>query len=398
MIASIVGALRRTSTAQRLEGALFSSWRQAAISSSPFFDSAWYLEHNADLQSVGVDPLDHFLRYGEGEGRNPGPMFDSAAYVAMNPDAAGEALTHYHRTVVAGGSATSDVPMQHMAAGAPTDHSPDRPLVQPRIRPRSELTELDICVMVHAYYLDVLPSLLGRLSLLPATPTLLVSVATRSDASNAHRAIDAMLGTNQPRIIKVAPNRGRNFAPLLCSFADEIRDHDYLLHLHTKKSLYTGTEQSAWRRHLVTSLLPTAPGVDAILSLLADDPTVGVVQAPTWEGVPDTGNYWLETSAKGVELYTRLGVTDRHAEGYVSYPVGGMFWAQVDALRPLLDLGLTVGDFDRERGQIFATLPHAIERAIPAVAAVAGFDTVEYDHSRAQWRRNWSAGNTPEQL
>lgn len=67
-----------------------------------------------------------------------------------------------------------------------------------------------------------------------------------------------------------------------------------------------------------------------------------------------------------------------------------MFWIQVDALRPLLDLDLTVGDFDREHGQIDRTLAHAIERAIPAAAAVAGFDTVELDYSAAQWRRNWS--------
>lgn len=395
MIASTASALRRTSALKRVEDALLRSWRQDAIAGSPFFDPAWYLEHNGDVQEAGADPLDHFLRHGEAEGRNPGPIFDSAAYVAMHPDASGAALTHFHRTTLARVSA-SEAPAPALVNQAPTDPVLDRPLVQPRVRPRADLTDLNVCVMVHAYYVDVLASILDRLWTLPAVPTLLVSVATTSDAANAHRAIDAVLGPDQPRIVKVAPNRGRNFAPLLCSFADEIREHDHLLHLHTKKSLHTGVEQSDWRTHLVTSLLPSAAGVDAILSLLADDPTVGVVQAPTWEGVPHYGNYWLGNSPKGTELYARIGVDDRRAHGYLSYPVGGMFWARVDALRPLLDLGLTVGDFDRELGQTDGTLAHAIERTIPAAAATAGFDTVEFDHNAAQWRRNWSAGDVPE--
>jgi FMN phosphatase YigB (HAD superfamily) len=484
MIASIVQALRRTTTAQRIEVALLSSWRQKVISSSPYFDSGWYLDNNDDLRSAGVDPLDHFLHHGEREGRSPGPMFDSTAYEAMHPDAEGAALTHFHQGLLTAKFAANTNEAQEIierglpaiesqwfdeawyrnthASGDPTvfqaehplvhyhrtglDPSPvfdqhdyqsqldtdgaderpldhwlahtasqtnalirprvvsrassiplrDRPLVQHRVRPRSELESLDVCVMVHAYYLDVLPSLLRRLALLPAAPALFVSVTTTSDASEAHRTIDTVLGPNQPRIIKVVPNRGRNFAPLLCSFADEIRDHDYLLHVHTKKSLHVGEELAAWRTHLLRSLLPTAPGVDAILSLMADDPTVGVVQAPTWESVPHYGNYWLDNSPRGAELYTRLGVDDRRASGYVSYPVGGMFWAKVDALRPLLDLGLTVGDFDRELSQTDSTLAHAIERTIPAAAAVAGFDTVEFDYSAAQWRRNWSEGNAPE--
>ncbi len=169
-------------------------------------------------------------------------------------------------------------------------------------------------------------------------------------------------------------------------------EHDLLLHLHTKKSLYSGNEQSDWRTHLVNSLVPSAAGVDAILSLFADDPTVGLVQAPPWQGFPHWGNHWLGNHGRGSELFDQLGVDDRVARGYLGYPVGGMFWAKVDALRPLLDLGLTVGDFDREHGQTDRTLAHAIERTLPAAAAVAGFDTVEFDLPGAQWRRNWSAG------
>ncbi|MDG0975184.1 rhamnan synthesis F family protein [Ilumatobacter sp.] len=445
------------------------------IATSRYFDSAWYLQANDDVRRTGVDPLVHFLLHGEEEGRDPGPDFDTAAYVLLNPDAQGAALTHFHRIVAAADSPAPDItvhtivardlraiktqwfdeswyrathdtsatfacvhplvhyyrigldpspvfdnidyqsqlseaginanPLDHwldvvpehdppirprVVSHAPSDHPLDRPLIQHRVRARSEFAEAKVAAMIHAFYLDLLPSVLERIALLPANPMLLISVATTSDASDGHRMIDEILGTDQPRIIKVVPNRGRNFAPLLCSFAEEVADHDYVLHLHTKKSLYSGSEKSSWRDHLLTSLLPSAPAVDAILSLLADDPTVGVVQAPVWEGVPTWGNHWLGNGPVGADLYERLGVEDRSAHGYLMYPVGGMFWAKVDALQPLLDLRLTVGDFDREHGQTDRTLAHAIERTIPAAAATRGFDTVEFDYTAAQWRRNWS--------
>jgi hypothetical protein len=35
------------------------------------FDAEWYLEHYPDVASAGMDPLEHFLRYGFKEGRRP---------------------------------------------------------------------------------------------------------------------------------------------------------------------------------------------------------------------------------------------------------------------------------------------------------------------------------------
>jgi FMN phosphatase YigB (HAD superfamily) len=479
VVGSAVAAARHNAVVERLRAARDDHWRRAAIGGSAYFDDAWYLERNPDVERARVDPRQHFLNDGESEGRDPGPDFDSAAYVWMNPDAQGEALTHYHRALAAARLDSSEVgpyeinrrslpagtegwideawythahagtsiaelaglpawvhhvrsgldpsplfdvadyrarmpeseqdlvPLRHwlehggesalrprVVSRADAEQPPYRPLIQHQVWPRSELAELDVVVMVHAFYPDLLRPLLDAVRRLPPTSTVLVSVTNQADAVDAHLAIDDVLGIDRPRSIKIVPNRGRNFAPLLCSFGEELRDHDLLLHLHTKKSLYSGNEVSEWRSHLVNSLVPSAAGVDAILSLFAGDPSVGVVQAPPWQGFPLWGNHWLGNHGRGSELFELLGVHDRVAGGYLGYPVGGMFWAKVDALVPLLDLGLTVGDFDREHGQTDRTLAHAIERTIPAAAAVAGFDTVEFDYRQAQWRRNWSAGPT----
>ena len=44
--------------------------------------------------------------------------------------------------------------------------------------------------------------------------------------------------------VQITPNRGRDIAPFLVTFADAIRSHEYVLHLHTKKSLYSGRERT----------------------------------------------------------------------------------------------------------------------------------------------------------
>ena len=62
------------------------------------FDAHYYVAANPDVASSGMDPLQHYLRFGRAEGRSPSPFFDAAFYVARNPDvgAAGmDPLTHF---------------------------------------------------------------------------------------------------------------------------------------------------------------------------------------------------------------------------------------------------------------------------------------------------------------
>lgn len=70
------------------------------VSASPFFDREGYIARNPDVAKSGLDPADHYLRFGAAEGRDPGPDFGSRAYLAANPDvgrARMNPLVHYER-------------------------------------------------------------------------------------------------------------------------------------------------------------------------------------------------------------------------------------------------------------------------------------------------------------
>ena len=44
------------------------------------FDAQYYLKANTDVKQAGIDPLEHYLRYGWKEGRAPNLWFDASAY------------------------------------------------------------------------------------------------------------------------------------------------------------------------------------------------------------------------------------------------------------------------------------------------------------------------------
>ncbi len=346
---------------------------------SGLFDIEWYL---ARIPQAGAEahPFVHYASNARRELLPPGPLFDSAAYVREQPDSlkAVTPLTHF-------------LAVRDQGVTAPVLAEPTRrgPLMQPRIGP---IAPRGVCVMIHAFYADVLPELLRAIEPLAGSATLLVSVCSATEVTTTNQAIDDILGTATPRVVKVVANRGRNFAPLLVHFGEELRQHHLVLHLHTKKSLHAGAERLDWRGHLLRCL--TGPAIAAHLDLFRTQPEVGVIQPSIFPLMPPWSAHWLGNVDNGRKVFQRCGLDRSLVGGYVDYPVGGMFWARVNALTPLLDAGFRVEDFEVECGQTDRTLAHAIERTIVSAAAAAGYCFVEYDPAAAQWRANWSSRNT----
>ena len=236
------------------------------------------------------------------------------------------------------------------------------------------VTAPPVCVIIHAFYVDDLDQLLQALKPVAQIGLIGISVTSTDDALEAGRAIDRVWGSAMARDIRIVPNRGRNFAPLLCTFAEVVRDHVLVLHVHTKRSSYTGSTQSDWLQHMLVALT-TAQAIDRI----ATDPNIGLLMPSRWPGLSVWAQHWLQNQRHGRTIYQGIGLDPALVTGYVDYPVGGMFWAKTAALMPLYNSGLSVEDFEAESGQIDGTLAHAIERCIPASAAVAGFSFLEFD-------------------
>lgn len=56
------------------------------IAKSKYFNKRWYLKQYPDVKKAGIDPIEHYLKYGWKEGRNPSQEFDTKGYLARYND------------------------------------------------------------------------------------------------------------------------------------------------------------------------------------------------------------------------------------------------------------------------------------------------------------------------
>lgn len=226
-------------------------------------------------------------------------------------------------------------------------------------------------VMVHVFYVDLWGEIETYLRNIVYPYTLLISVVDDRDREYLASRIST-LKSIQDVVIKKVENRGRDIAPFLVSFREEVLSLDYVCHIHTKKSLFTGSDQKEWRRYLFDALLGSAERVQSIISHLEQDEGLGILYPETYRAIPYWGHGWLSNKAIGNSLARRLSISI-NPQGYIDYPAGSMFWARTSALSGLFSLNLRYEDFPQEAGQKDGTLQHAIERLFVLQAVASGF-------------------------
>lgn len=73
-----------------------------AIKNSGLFDELWYLQNNSDLCVADIDPVEHYVRFGVAEGRNPTSWFSNSDYLASNPDVARSSINPFFHYISSG--------------------------------------------------------------------------------------------------------------------------------------------------------------------------------------------------------------------------------------------------------------------------------------------------------
>jgi GT2 family glycosyltransferase len=223
-----------------------------------------------------------------------------------------------------------------------------------------------ICVVLHAYYLDVLPEIARRLRNLPRA-----DLYISTDTAEKKTAIEAEfagwdLGAVEVRLME---NRGRNAAPQFAGFRDVYDRYDLALLIHGKKSLHD-QDLAGWRDSLLDDLVGSTGVVDGVLEVFARQPRIGVLAPRNLDPIRKH-MVWGGNFARCRDLAARLGFP-LYPDSPLDFPAGMMFWARPTALLPLLGLGLTSADFEPEAGQTNDTLAHALERLVFHACEVAG--------------------------
>lgn len=260
-------------------------------------------------------------------------------------------------------------PLAHFARnGQPSGRWSHRVITPPVTSP-VPVAPLKIAVHGHFHYPELLPDFIRRLNQNKNSFDLFLTTTTQAKASEIAKAVEKFKLKNVE--IAVGGNRGRDLAPFLRGLGDGLySDYDVVGHFHSKRSLHVESKTGErWRKflweHLVGGEFAMA---DAILRVFAEESRVGLVFAED----PNL-NGWDENLEIAEALATRMELR-QPLPMHFDFPIGTMFWARPDALKPLIRLNLRDVDFPAEPLPIDGTLLHTLERIIPFTAAEAGFE------------------------
>lgn len=240
-----------------------------------------------------------------------------------------------------------------------------------------------IALHAHLYYSDIAHDLAGYLRDFPFSLDLFISVRDEAGERECQDALANLACIGQLKVV-ISPNRGRDFAPMLALFGNELLKYDFFGHIHSKKSLHSEGIGNGWRRYLYDSLLGGMK-VRRIFGLFHQDPGVGLVYPQNFSWLPLWANTWLANKGLVSSVASRIGALVPKT-AYFDFPAGSMFWARTSALASLLKAGYQFDDFPAEGGQTDGTLAHCLERLLPGVVEQAGFKSrIMADNGTPNW-------------
>jgi GT2 family glycosyltransferase/predicted O-methyltransferase YrrM len=265
-------------------------------------------------------------------------------------------------------------PIRETARPSEIDHSAAVPFAYEPTPPAAPR----LAVICHIFHEAMTPELQRYLRHIPFAFDTFVSTDTPAKKT----IIDAFFAgwRKGPVKVRMLPNRGRDIAPKLVGFADVYDSYDYVLHLHTKASTTARHDDALahWRGYILETLLGSPAIVGSVFDAFARRPDLGMVAAQHFEAVRPYLN-WGGDFPIARNLAARMGLALAD-DKVLDFPSGSMFWARTAALKPLLDLKLSLEDFPSEQGQMDATPAHAIERLYFYACEAAGFRWIKIAH------------------
>lgn len=255
-----------------------------------------------------------------------------------------------------------------------------------RFSPLSDDKPGRIAIHAHIFYPDLAIEFAQFLRKMPFTYDLFVSVPDEQ-ASNQCKQRFTELPQLDQLTVTIVPNRGRDLAPMFCTFGNALKEYDFIAHIHSKKSLYNKGGTHGWREYLLENLLGSEQQIRKIFTLLTDESRIGLVYPQNFARLPYYAHTWLSNLTNGRAWCNKLGINP-FPHGYFDYPAGSMFWARAEALRPLFEAQIRLEDFPEETGQTDATLAHCLERLLVLVTRKTGFNaTILHDAQSNSWSR-----------
>jgi lipopolysaccharide biosynthesis protein len=230
--------------------------------------------------------------------------------------------------------------------------------------------EATVVITAHIYYEEFLKLFLSQVPFIKDRATLLVTTTHprfHDLISNEFRKL------NVNGEVRLTENRGRNFAPLLVEFSDEVLKNDFLLHVHSKRSNHAGQDIGTQWMSRGANLLLQPTNIERTLNLFGQMQNAALVYPACFDLLRKINFRWGTSKRVTKRFFEgRKGFEKIPWKGPIDFPAGGMFAVRVSAVKEIFEIDWKYSDFPPELGQLDGTLQHGLERMLGALVMAKG--------------------------
>jgi lipopolysaccharide biosynthesis protein len=232
-----------------------------------------------------------------------------------------------------------------------------------------------ICIQVHLYHIDLIDEIITNLNYIPFQFHCFISTDTDEKINIIQNKFERECKNACGVYISRFENRGRDVAPFIEQMNKNINNYEYILHIHSKKSLTSDGYGDEWRKYLFKHLLGSTENIYHIFTEFTVHKDLGLIFPPTfgaviphmlWGTDIQQGKKNVQDFLERIDVPTSLGDEPEFA-------AGNMFWARVKSIKKVFDADIGQNDFPTEDNQKDMTLAHAIERSWVYIAKDKGY-------------------------
>lgn len=307
------------------------------VNPSENFDTETYHRMYGDVYHAQMSPLMHYLTSGEGEGRIISPAIQKW------------------------------LPQQ---------------IIETPCWLLKKAKHLKVAVSLHIFYADYIEKFAKALERFPIKVDVFITL-TRPELEEKAKLVFSKVKKIKNINLRIVPNRGRNFGPFLVEYSADFKKYDLFCHLHSKKSLYSGREQTQWADYLTEYLLRDSSVITRILNAFIENKELGIYYPTTFWMMPSWVNHITMNKSYLKKWQEELGVSE--CSDFISYPAGGMFWVRPEAINQILDREYVYEDFPEEPLLNDGSMLHALERVLGLLAEHNGYKQFFYYPTSGQF-------------
>ena len=236
--------------------------------------------------------------------------------------------------------------------------------------PQTTVFPKKIALVVHVFYPYIFKEIMDMIA---RVESVRISLYLTGPAEVREESIKMIPESVNDYIFFEYENHGRDIFPFLQILPKVFDDgHNLVLKLHTKGSNHLNRKEH-WRNELFSNLLSNNM-VEKAIDIFNSNPSIGII-GPQQNILP-MKLYYSSNGLRVKELGNRMGLTDNDLSD-LNFVAGSMFYAQKDALSPMLKLNLQKDDFEPETGQTDGTMAHGVERAFTTSCLASGLQLAD---------------------